>query len=130
VINFIILLIFISNKGINYRCGTNELKIEPRDLEPKFFLDENDPSFKRKLDKSDKNVFKDFNIYVDKFNIEKDIVSFELQQYRDIIINSIDKAANTLQKLLKVKPIDYGYQFSNKELNELGIHDWDKKKIW
>jgi hypothetical protein len=79
VINFIILLIFISNKGINYRCGTNKLKIEPKDLEPKFFLDENDPSYKRKLDKSDKNVFKNFNIYVDKFNIEKDIVSFELQ---------------------------------------------------
>ena len=129
VINFIILLIFITNKGINYRCGTNKLKIEPKDLEPKFFLDEKDPTYKRKLDKSDKNVFKNFNIYVDKFNIEKDIVSFELQQYRDIIINSIDKAANTLQKLLKVKPIDYGYQFSNKDLKDLGIHDWDQKKF-
>ena len=128
-INFISLIVLISNKSINYRCGTNELKIKPKKISPKFSVDKNDLSNKRRLDDIDEDGFKSFNIYVDKSNLEKDIVSFKLQKYRDIIINSMDKATNTLQKLLRVKPLEYGYQFSNDELNDIGIYNWDKEKF-
>ena len=73
----------------------------------------------------DKDGFKNFNIYVDKINIEKDIEYYRLQKHRSLILNSIDKAASTLGKLLKVKPLVKGLQFSDEELNDIEIYYWD-----
>ena len=65
----------------------------------------------------DKDGFKSFNIYVDKINIKHDIKQNKMEEYSDIILNALDKAAGTLQKLLRVKPMEDGYQFSNEDLN-------------
>ena len=134
IIFFIIDIIFLTNlitinSTIQYRCGTNNLKIKPKILKPKIEIDKEDPSYKRRMDDIDEDGFKSFNIYVDKFNIEKELRMNKMEKYSDLIINSLDKAAGTLQKLLKVKPLENGIQFSNEELNDYEIYVWDKNKF-
>ena len=107
---FLLINIIISNKTSQYHCGTNNLKIKPKNLEPKIEINIEDPSYKRRMSNIDEDGFKNFNIYVDKINIEKDIAYYKLQEYRSLILNSIDKAASTLGKLLKVKPLVKGLQ--------------------
>ena len=130
-----ILLIFFSlvflteNKHSHFRCGTNDLKKKPKDIKPKFEIDENDHLYKRRLNDIDKDGFKSFNIYVDKYNIKKDLERSKIRQYSDIILNALDKAAQTLQKLLRVKPLKAGFQFEDKELNECDIYYWDTTKF-
>ena len=134
IISLIISLIFLiniinANKTNPYRCGTNNIKIRPEPLEPKIEINKTDPSYKRRIDDIDEDGFKKFNIYVDKINIEKDIIRYKMEKYRDIIFNSLDKAAGTLQKLLKVKPLEDGFQFSDKDLHKFEIYDWDTEKF-
>ena len=126
---FISIIIFTENKNVNYRCGINKLKKKLKELNPKFIINKDDPLYKRRLSDIDKDGFKTFNIYVDKYNIKKDLANSNIKDHSDIIINSLDKAANTLQKLLRVKPLKYGYQFSNDELENYDIHNWDTKKF-
>ena len=122
ITSFIIYIIFITNlvlstAAIQYHCGTNNLKIKPKGLYPKIKIDKEDPSYKRRMTDIDKDGFKSFNIYVDKINIKHDIKQNKMEEYSDIILNALDKAAGTLQKLLRVKPMEDGYQFSNEDLN-------------
>ena len=126
---FLLINIIISNKTSQYHCGTNNLKIKPKNLEPKIEINIEDPSYKRRMSNIDKDGFKNFNIYVDKINIEKDIAYYKLQKYQSLILNSIDKAASTLGKLLKVKPLVNRLQFSDEELNDIEIYNWDWNKF-
>ena len=127
IINSIIII--TSNEKLNYHCGTNNLKIKPKILKPKRVINTTDPSYKRRMEDLDEDGFKNFNIYVDKLNIEYDLKRFRMNEYHDIIINSLNKAAETLQKLLRVKPLDYGYQFEKEDFEEIGINKWDKEKF-
>ena len=129
VILFISIIIFIENKAMKYRCGTNDLKIKPKVIKPKFTVNKDNPSYKRKLDDVDEDGFKKFNIYVDKYNIKKEIARNYLEDYQDLILESLDKAANTLQNLLRVRPLSEGIQFSNTELNDLNLISWDFTKF-
>ena len=126
---FLLINIIISNKTSQYHCGVNKLKIKPKNIEPKIKVNIEDPSYKRRMSDIDEDGFKNFNIYVDKINIEKDITKYKMEKYRTLILNSIDKAANALQKLLKVKPLENGIQFSNEELNDIEIYNWDSNKF-
>ena len=124
ITSFIIYIIFITNlilstAAIHYHCGTNNLKIKPKGLYPNFKIDKEDPSYKRRMTDIDKDGFKSFNIYVDKINIKDEIKQNKMEEYSDIILNALDKAAGTLQKLLRVKPMEDGYQFSNEDLSSL-----------
>ena len=126
---FLLINIIISNKTSQYHCGVNKLKIKPKNIEPKIKVNIEDPSYKRRMSDIDEDGFKNFNIYVDKINIEKDITKYKMEKYRTLILNSIDKAANALQKLLKVKPLENGIQFSDEELNDIEIYNWDSNKF-
>ena len=114
---------------MHFRCGTNYLKIKHKKIEPKFTINKEDPNYKRKLDDIDEYGFKSFNIYIDKKNIKKDLSKSSIGEYEDIILNALDKAAETLQKLLRVKPISEGLQFSNRDLRDIGISSWDSNKF-
>ena len=129
VILFISIIIFIENKAMKYRCGTNDLKIKPKVIKPKFPVNKENPSYKRKLDDVDEDGFKKFNIYVDKYNIKKEIARNYLEDYQDLILESLDKAANTLQNLLRVRPLSEWIQFTNTELNDLNLISWDFTKF-
>ena len=109
------IIIFLANLifSTQFRCGKNDLKIKPKLLKPKIEIDKTDPSYKRRMDDIDEDGFKKFNIYVDKINIQNELEENSMGEYTEIILNSIDKAAGTLQKLLKVKPLDYGFMDIN-----------------
>ena len=81
---------------------------------------------KRKLDA---DGFHDFNIYLDVKNIERDITSNGLNAYHDLFIDSMKNAVKTIQSLLKVKPLDKEYYFSNANIESLNIRDWDKSIV-
>ena len=88
-------------KNINYKCGVdkyfynNMIGIDPEPIDPR------SPLYRRRLKEVDEDGFKNFYIYVDMTNLKKDIESYNLQSYEDCFINSINKAVETLQKLLK-----------------------------
>ena len=73
----------------------------------------------------DEEGFKSFKIYLDNYNIKKQLEGTELEEYKDIILNSLDKAVDTLQNLLRIQPLLYGYQFRfdcMKKINLLTKH--------
>ena len=123
----------ITTNKFHYRCGTNDLKIKPKILGPKFSKNKSkvnsNPLEKRKLDDIDEDGFKSFNIYIDKYNIIKELSRNKMKDHQEIILNALDKAAETLEKLLRVKPITDGLQFSNDELKDIGINSWDERKF-
>ena len=132
ILIFSLITKIITNK-FHYRCGTNDLKIKPKILGPKFSKNKSkvnsNPLEKRKLDDIDEDGFKSFNIYIDKYNIIKELSRNKMKDHQEIILNALDKAAETLEKLLRVKPITDGLQFSNDDLKDIGINSWDEMKF-
>ena len=81
---------------------------------------------------SPSSEFKDFNIFLDLENIKKDITNNNLQSKMNVFITSMQKAVNTLQTLLKVKPLDTTdgeYYIRDTDLEKLNISYWDKEKF-
>ena len=76
------------------------------------------------MDDIDEDGFKKFNIYVDKVNIGTDLIIYNMVEYSDIIFNSLDKAAGTLQKLLKVKPLKDHLRIYPNDLYNIGISEF------
>jgi len=120
------LIILAENKiSHHYRCGTNDLKIKPKPLKPKLSKNKEAPLHKRKMNDIDEDGFISFNIYVDKYNIEYELEGTELEDYKEIILNALDRAAGTLQNLLRIKPLEESFQFSDEELEEEYLSNWD-----
>ena len=113
-------------ENIFYKCGKNNLKIKPKILKTGIPVDQNNTIFKRRLDP---DGFKNFSIYIDLTNIEKEIQKYNLARYRNLFYSSFEKAIKTLQSLLKVKPLLYQYYFSDDSLEDMGIDYWDKTKF-
>ena len=109
-----------------YKCGKNELKIKPTILKNGISIDQNNPLYQRRLDS---NGFKDFNIYLDLTNIEKGIIENNLIKYRNLFLNSFQKAIKTLESLLKVKPLKNKYYIEHQTIREMGIDYWDTSKF-
>ena len=129
ILIIIINIVKIHNQNSKYKCGVDSLaKKEIREIHPKP-IDNNNPLYKRRLQDIDKDGFKKFNIYMDMTNIEKEIELYELEDYSDLFIQSINKAIDTLENLLKVYP--QGDDLDN-NINDddiyyyLDIDYWDK----
>ena len=127
IIIFTIINIIYGKEAIIYRCGRNKLKIEPQQAKNEIPINDFSSYYKRKLDS---DGFKNFSIYLDFTNIEKDIERYNLNNYKNLFISSFDKVINTLQTLLKVKPFIYGYNFEDEEIEKMGINYWHKEKFW
>ena len=76
----------------------------------------------RRLDNEDE--YKDFNIYLDLINIKNDIKIFHLEAYESLFIDSLNKAVETLESLLKIKKNNYAYAFTDYLFSE------DLMMIW
>ena len=116
------IFIFFSliNITSNHKCGTNA-KIIPKKVK-ETFIKRNKTLTKRRIDE-DK-----FNIYLELTNIEEEIKLNKLNEFHDIIINSLKKAAETLTSLLK--PIYQGcYQFNDSFVEDYGYYHWNKKQF-
>ena len=83
---------------ILYRCGVDDYNIKPIPLTYSLPKDED----RRKLNLEE---FKDFHIYLYLINIKNDIIKYNLEQYEDLFIDSLNKAVETLESLLKVKSL-------------------------
>ena len=62
-------------------------------------------------------------------NIKEEIKKYNLIQYENLFISSINKVINTFRDLLKVKPLKYAYYMSNKSITKMNITYWDTSKF-
>ena len=126
--NFIPFLIYIfrfiscKNNQTFFRCGVDDHKIAS--IPAKNYAPINNK--KRKLNNEE---FKDFKIYLDLINIKKGIKDYNLEKYEELFISSLNKAIETLQKLLKVKRLDGVYKFNDFDIKYMGIQNWNKTII-
>ena len=135
--NYILFFLFLSlilnnstcSKQKNFhRCGIYDKKVMPK-VQEGIPNKEGQSKFKRNLDSEG---FKNFNIYLELENLESEIEENGLSKYHDLFINSMKKAANTLTKLLKVKPnIDSNpiIYIQDEDMKDLEITKWDKTKF-
>ena len=107
---------------IFYRCGVDDDNFEPLPATNFVPIEED----KRKLNDDE---FKDFHIYLDLINIKNDIKKFHLEKYEKLFVDSLNKAVETLQSLLKVRKHKYGYSFSDEQIKNIKITDWNKTMI-
>ena len=117
---FVFQLINCEEKQVFYRCGVNDEHIKPISINPVKYDD-------RRLDNEEE--FKDFNIYLDLINIKNDIKIFKLEAYESLFIDSLNKAVETLKSLLKVKKLNYGFGFTDKQIEDIKIPNWNKTMI-
>jgi hypothetical protein len=110
-----------------YRCGVDLHEHIPKPVSS-IPVEEESPLLRRRLRDVDSDGFKKFNIYLDLFNIEKEIKEYKLENLRDFFIDSMNKAIETLQALLKVKAYNYGFQFKDDDFLSSNITYWDKSK--
>ena len=126
---YLLLLIFIfqiincSKKEISYRCGVDDTPINPIPIKNVIPMKNDD----RKL--NDDDEFKDFNIYLDLINIKRDIEIFHLEEYESLFIDSLNKAVETLESLLKVKKLEHAFKFYDEDLININIPYWNKTVI-
>ena len=118
------------NKNQIYKCiHSNE---EEKSHLPNTIIKRNEIRKRRIQNDSPSSEFKDFNIFLDLENIKKDITKNNLQSKMNVFITSMQKAVNTLQTLLKVKPLDTTdgeYYIRDSDFETLNISYWDKEKF-
>ena len=107
---------------IFYRCGVDDDNFQPLPATNFVPIEED----KRKLNDDE---FKDFHIYLDLINIKNDIKKFHLEEYEELFVDSLNKAVETLQSLLKVRKLKDGYSFSDEQIKNIYIDDWNKTMI-
>ena len=107
-----------------YRCGVDDYKTEPLPAKNIFKINKD----KRNLN-NEENDFKDFLIYLDLININNDIVKYHLEQYEELFIDSLNKVVKTLETLLEVKKLDYFYSFTDEQIRDIDIEDWNKTVV-
>ena len=129
IFSFLVILINSQDEETfyQYRCGVDLHEHIPKPA-TSIPVDEDSPLLRRRLGDVDSNGFKKFNIYLDLFNIEKEIEEYNLENLRDFFIDSMNKAIETLQALLKVKAYNYGLKFEDEDFLSNNITYWDKSK--
>ena len=127
----LLLLIYILLSNFNvvfnddeylYKCGIYE-----DDMKPKIAIGEpfnEEEKIKRRLD-VDEDEFKEFKIYFDPTNIKNEVKTYHVEQNLDIYLNSVQKAIDTLQKLIKVKPLQHKYYLTGNTMKPEEIKDFD-----
>ena len=117
-------LCFCQENEVLYRCGADDLEFKP-------IVDEgiplnNSQLLKRKLDSEG---FKEFKIYFDPTNLRKKMIQYNITQYENIFFDSIQKVIETLQKLLRIKPLQADHSVTLHSLHNADIECWDVEKF-
>ena len=120
---FIFKVINCQENHVFYRCGVDDQNIKPIPIKSIIPIQDDD----RRLD--DEDEFKDFNIYLDLINIKKDIEKYNLKEYENLFIDSLTKAVETLESLLKIKKLKKAYIFEDQDIKNILIEDWNKTLI-
>ena len=127
---FIIAIVSCGKKNTNkkqiFQCGVDMIKTTPIPAKNVIPLKNKNIIKKRELDS---DGFKDFNIYLDLENFNKEIEKFHLDDKRELFVEGMQKAVKTLKLLLKVKPIEKNYGFYDENLIDLSINYWNGTAI-
>jgi len=110
----------------NFRCGLDVFKpieVSKENIIPIY------PQSKRILDNIDKDGFKDFNIYLDLCNFEEEVINFNLKDKKELFVQGMTKAVNTLKSLLRVKPHQKNWGFYDEQIERISINKWNKSLI-
>ena len=121
--HLIMLLIHIINSHKKTKCGLQS-KIIPKSVEES----PNVNQFRRKLN-NESDEYRDINIVLDYKNIETEIDLNNLNKIKTQIINSMNKAVETLKKLIKIKTPIACYIFEEDFIEEAGFYFWDKERF-
>ena len=120
---FFTMISFAHSQDTEYRCGIYEDHIP--EIPAKYYI-EKEPTNKRRADSEE---FNDFHIYLDLFNLKNDIKTFDKQHYEKLYIDSMLKAIEILEALLKVKKPTKNFIFLDEEIKSVLIYDWNKTMI-
>ena len=107
-----------------FKCGSKKEKFEPRLVKESTIKGQS--HLKRKL--NNKNGFRDINIVLDYKNIESEIDLNNLNQYKNLIINSMNKAAQAMSKLIQINSSDC-FNFGEDFIDQFGFKYWDKERF-
>ena len=113
------------NFKYEFRCGADSDKTFSKFMDATSVNDSNSHYRDRRLDS---DGFKDFHIYLDTYNLEEEMIKYNMTHYRDFLIDSMTKAIKTLESLLKVKTQGC-YIFSDEDITNALINKWDKTII-
>ena len=110
------------------KCGIYHHKISPK---PGVLINNGKPTIKsqKSLRSTSEKSFKDFNIYLDKTNLEKELVQYGLSDLKTTFLSSINKCIKTLQTLLKVTTSQTNYNIPDNFFQTQGIKYWDTSKF-
>ena len=109
-----------------FKCNSD--KLEPKPIKAKNFI----PISKSIKDKRhlDSEGFKDFNIYLDLFNFNHEVELYNIENYRkEIFIQGMKKAVETIKTLLKVKAPTTNFLLSDEDIKQFSIKYWNKSNI-
>ena len=112
-----------------YKCGVDQYKINPPIAGKEIPINYKSPLYRRRLQNIDNDGFKNLNIYLDFENLKEEIKSYKLEIHQATIIKCLQKAANILMSLLKVKPLSKDYYFLDSDLRRFNINYWEKEKF-
>ena len=113
-----------------YKCGSNKSENIPKPAKSLIMVEKNEPLVLRRLEDLDEVGFKNLTIYLDLKNLEEEMEENDFEEeYKSIIINSMEKAKSILEALIKVKYIKSDYNFKDEEIKNLKINYWDTTKF-
>ena len=124
-VTLIAFLIHIINSQKRTKCGLNS-KIIPKLIEED--PNENQYQFGRKLS-NESEEYRDINIVLDYKNIETEIELNNLNKYKSLIINSMNKAVETLKNLVKIKTPISCFTLEVDFIEYVGFYFWDKERF-
>ena len=134
-IKLLICLLFLSviicgNVGkytkTNFKCNAD--KIESKPIPANIILPKPKNLNKKRI--LDADGFKDFNIYLDLLNFEEESNTYGISpEKKHIFIEGMKKAIETLKTLLRVKPLETNYAFTDEQIKGFLINNWNKSII-
>ena len=114
----------LQNSNLVYRCNYDEFKYPIR-----FANSTIEGKSQNKILALNSNNFKDFNISLDLNNLYYEIDYYSLQTMKNFFVSGLTKAKTTLEKLLKVRQLNYDFVFKDSDISGLKMKKWDTNLI-
>ena len=127
---FIFIIYPINNQNPVFRCNVDGMKKYIKTVGK--ILRHNESLINENHIKSynlNEEIFKDYYIHLDLYNFNDEIEIYGLTSKKDLFVSALNKAKDTLQRLLKVKKLTVNHFFKDREITVLKINNWDVTKI-
>ena len=108
-----------------HRCGYGDSEFNPKLLTTVVESKEKDPAYSRKLEELDADGFKPLNIYFDFENLKVQSKQYNISDdYMIMITNAVNKAIETLKKILSVK-LSENLSLTPDKIKAMGIDNFN-----